>query len=37
MCGCHVRHGYHPETVEGRDSDNHDLPLFGKRPLFLYE
>ena len=28
---------YHRDYVEGRDSDNHDFPLFGSRSLFLHE
>lgn len=28
---------YHQDYVEGRDSDNHDFPLFGHRSLFLHE
>ncbi|OHC66781.1 MAG: fructose-bisphosphatase [Rhodocyclales bacterium RIFCSPLOWO2_02_FULL_63_24] len=28
---------YHQDYVEGRDSDNHDFPLFGNRSLFLHE
>jgi fructose-1,6-bisphosphatase len=30
-------HGYHQEYVEGRDSNNYDLPLFGNRSLFRNE
>ncbi len=28
---------YHRDYVEGRDSDQHDFPLFGTRSLFLHE
>ena len=28
---------YHKDYVEGRDSDQHDFPLFGNRSLFLHE
>ena len=28
---------YHQDYVEGRDSDQHDFPLFGNRSLFLHE